>query len=156
METTIAEPTQNIVNQAIINKQSLLDHWLGHRNVSRRVIEAFPEDQLFKFSIGGMRTAAGLFMEIIHLGAPGIRGVVEGKWDTLETVERNLPEPKTKAALLAMYDAGTAEIVSLWSKITTQRFLEMDQFFGQYEGSIISSVMYVIDNEIHHRAQTYV
>ena len=37
-----------------ISTDALLEHWRGHRRLTRRVIEAFPEDQLFTFSIGGM------------------------------------------------------------------------------------------------------
>ena len=39
---------------------ALLDHWQGHRRVTRRVIEAFPEDALFNYSIGGMRPFAAM------------------------------------------------------------------------------------------------
>ena len=42
-----------------IPADALLDHWQGHRRVTRRVIEAFPEDALFNYSIGGMRPFAG-------------------------------------------------------------------------------------------------
>ena len=48
---------------------------------TRRVIEAFPEDQLFTFSIGGMRTFGELAMEIITMGAPMVRGAVSGDWN---------------------------------------------------------------------------
>ncbi len=34
----------------------VLHHWQGHRELTRRTIEAFPEDKLFTFSVGGMRT----------------------------------------------------------------------------------------------------
>jgi len=43
-----------------ITSAQLLEHWQGHRNLTRRVIEKFPEDQMFSFSIGGMRTFAEL------------------------------------------------------------------------------------------------
>jgi len=35
----------------VIPAPALLEHWQGHRRLTRRVIEAFPEDQLFSFSI---------------------------------------------------------------------------------------------------------
>lgn len=31
----------------IISSEELLKHWQGHRNLTRRVIEAFPEEELF-------------------------------------------------------------------------------------------------------------
>ena len=39
----------------IISTKELLEHWQGHRRLTRRVIEIFPEDKLFTYSIGGMR-----------------------------------------------------------------------------------------------------
>ena len=35
----------------VISKEDLLNHWQGHRNLTRRVIEAFPEKDFFEFSI---------------------------------------------------------------------------------------------------------
>ena len=55
METTQVEATAQI-----INKDQLLKHWLGHRKVTRRTLDSFPEKELFEFSIGGMRTFAQL------------------------------------------------------------------------------------------------
>jgi uncharacterized damage-inducible protein DinB len=34
-----------------MTSEQLLEHWQGHRNLTRRVIEAFPEKDLFEFSI---------------------------------------------------------------------------------------------------------
>ncbi|HEY6509679.1 MAG TPA: hypothetical protein VIY56_16770 [Vicinamibacterales bacterium] len=30
----------------VISRDALLEHWQGHRRLTRRVIEAFPDDQL--------------------------------------------------------------------------------------------------------------
>ena len=49
----------------VINPDELLQHWQGHRRVTRRVIEAFPEGEFFRFSIGGMRPCSALAMEMI-------------------------------------------------------------------------------------------
>jgi hypothetical protein len=55
METSINQ-LENVETMAtFINSQDFLNHWQGHRRVTRRVIEAFPEDKLFTYSIGGMR-----------------------------------------------------------------------------------------------------
>jgi uncharacterized damage-inducible protein DinB len=140
---------------AAISTDLLLDQWLGHRNVTRKVIEAFPEDKLFSYNIGGMRTFAELITEILAMGAPGIRGVVQGKWDTYQDAEARF-KFASKKELLELWDESTQEIKSLWAKIPAERFHEMDKFFGQYEGRIYWSILYLIDNEIHHRAQAYV
>ena len=36
------------------------------------------------------------------------------------------------------------------------RFAEVDKAFGQWENSGINTILYGIDNEIHHRGQGYV
>jgi hypothetical protein len=64
----------------VITPEALLDHWQGHRRLTRRVIEAFPEDQLFSFSVGGMRPFGALALEMISMGAPMLRGTVTGDW----------------------------------------------------------------------------
>jgi uncharacterized damage-inducible protein DinB len=140
---------------AAISTDILLEQWLGHRNVTAKVIDAFPEDQLFTYSIGGMRTFAQLITEMLTMGAPGIRGVVNGTWDSYPEIEASV-KFKTKKELRELWDRSTEEIKSLWAKIPAERFHENDKFFGQYEGPIYWSILYLIDNEIHHRGQAYV
>jgi uncharacterized damage-inducible protein DinB len=151
METmTKAEP-----KTASISTDILLNQWLGHRGLTRRVIETFPEDKMFTYSIGGMRTFAQLITEILTMGAPGIRGIVKGKWDGYKDIETSV-KFTSKKDLLELWDQATDEIKSLWPQIPAERFHETDKFFGQYEGPIYWSILYVIDNEIHHRGQAYV
>jgi uncharacterized damage-inducible protein DinB len=138
-----------------ISADVLLDQWLGHRRLTKRLIEAFPEDKIFTYSIGGMRTFAQLMSELLTMGAPGIRGVVKGTWDNYQTLEASL-KFTTKEELLQLWDSSTEEIAALWPQISEERFQETDKFFGQYEGPIYWSILYLIDNEIHHRAQAYV
>jgi uncharacterized damage-inducible protein DinB len=139
----------------VITSETLLNHWMGHRRVTRKVIEAFPEDKLFNYSIGGMRPFAQLAIEMLTMSAPGIRGVVAGTWPSYKEVEDSI-KPTTKQELLRLWDEATEEINTLWPRISAQRFQENDKFFGQYEGPIYWSILYSIDNEIHHRGQGYV
>lgn len=155
MENRIMESAQT-VSAAVVSADVLLDHWQGHRRLTRKVIEAFPEDKLFTYSIGGMRPFAQLAMEMIHMGAPGVKGIVVREWPTFQEVMKNYPTPSTKEELLKQWDRATEQINSLWPHITEERFQEVDKFFGQFEGPIRWSIMYVIDNEIHHRGQGYV
>ncbi len=53
--------------EVVISANQLLDQWQGHRRLTRRVIEAFPEDKLFNYSIGGMRSFSVLAMEMIEM-----------------------------------------------------------------------------------------
>lgn len=147
--------TKSATKAGAISTDLLLKQWLGHRNITKRVIEAYPEDKLFTYSIGGMRTFAQLAAELLALGAPGIRGVVEGKWDSYQEIESRF-KFTTKKELLKLWDEATEEIKSLWPQISAERFFEVDKFLGQYEAPIYWSVLYSMDNEIHHRAQAYV
>jgi uncharacterized damage-inducible protein DinB len=135
----------------VISPEALLQHWHGHRGLTRRVIDAFPEDKLFTFSVGGMRPFSALAIEFIGMAVPSLRGVITGEWSTGDKVEA-----RTKADLLRLWDETTAEINALWPKIPTQRFQEIDTAFGQWKMPMYGLLLYVIDNEIHHRGQGYV
>ena len=60
----------------ILTNEELLNHWQGHRTLTRKVIEAFPEKELFEYSIGGMRTFADLVKELLSIAVPGLEGIV--------------------------------------------------------------------------------
>lgn len=153
MENTITMEETNI-----ISPEALLEHWQGHRRLTRRVIEAFPEDKLFHYSIGGMRPFAELVMEFIGMASPGIHGVLTGEWKISEELDYHTGKglPKTKAELLQRWDEVTEKIDSIWPQVPAQRFQEFDTAFGQYEGQVYTFIQYFIDNEIHHRGQGYV
>ena len=136
----------------VLTAELLLAHWQGHRRLTRRMIEAFPEDKLFSFSVGGMRPFSELAMEFVKMAAPIARGVATGQWASLG----ESPSPGTKAALLTLWDQSTAEINAVWPTIPAHRFAEVDKAFGQWENSGINTILYAIDNETHHRGQGYV
>jgi uncharacterized damage-inducible protein DinB len=140
----------NVAASTVMTPEQLRDHYQGHRRVTRRMIEAFPEDKLFSFSVGGMRPFSTLVQEFIGMGLPVVRGVATGKWSA-----DDYGKPSTKADLLRIWDEQTKEIDRLWPTIPAHRWQEMDSAFGQWPGTGISLVMYAIDNEIHHRGQAY-
>lgn len=137
----------------VLTSEELLQQWQGHRRLTRRAIEAFPEDKLFSFSIGGMRTFSELAMEMLKIAAPVAHGIATGKW---EEWSEDHSGPKTKAELLALWDESTAAIDRVWPTIPPDRFRKVDKAFGQWEGKGIDTILYAIDNEIHHRGQGYV
>jgi hypothetical protein len=116
------------------------------------VIEAFPEDKLFTYSVGGMRPFAQLVMEMLGMAVPGVKGVATGKWNDFS----DAGAPTSKAELLEMWDKTTEELDKLWALVPSHRFQEVDVAFGQYEGPNYGTILYFIDNEIHHRGQGYV
>jgi len=135
----------------VMSPEQLLDHWQGHRRVTRRVIEAFPADHFETFSVGGMRPFGHLVQELLAIAAPTVKGVVERDWST-SWEPRQLP----KEAALAEWDAQTASIDALFPRIRGEQWQEVDKAFGMYEGPTYTLLLYAIDNEIHHRAQGYV
>ncbi|MVT11745.1 DinB family protein [Chitinophaga tropicalis] len=145
--------TDTLVHAPVITPEALLDHWQGHRRLTRRLIEAFPEDKLFSYSVGGMRPFAHLAMEMIRMAGPGLNGIVSRKWEHFDDKKG---APTTKEGLLKLWDETTEEINTLWPQIEPGRFQEIDVAFGQWEGPIYWTLFYFIDNEIHHRGQGYV
>jgi uncharacterized damage-inducible protein DinB len=137
--------------EAFIATDALLAHWQGHRRLSRRVVEAFPEEQLFTFSLAGMRTFGEMALELLSMAEPTARGLVNGEWAT--SWDR---EPIVKEELLRRWGASTAAIDELWPRVPAGRFAETMTAFGQYTGNGHALLLYVIDNEIHHRGQGYV
>lgn len=138
--------------QGIISKKELLAHWQGHRTLTRKTIERFPEEELFSFSIGSMRTFADLVKELLSIAVPGLEGIVT---DKIEKYTHDLPL-NTKEALLARWDEDTPKINMLFEQIPVERFKEEFNLFGEYKFPIIENIQYFMDNEIHHRAQGYV
>ena len=134
-----------------ITPEALLQHWQGHRRLTRRVIEAFPDDKLFSFSVGSMRPFGALALEMIVMAAPMVRGTATGEWQ--QSITR---EPRPRAEILRLWDESTEQIHALWPQIPPERFQQNMTAFGQYEGRVYDLLLYVIDNEIHHRGQGYV
>ncbi|MBA4744376.1 MAG: damage-inducible protein DinB [Muricauda sp.] len=149
MENTIKKQTE----AQVITSTQLLEHYQGHRALTRRVIEAFPEKEFFNYSIGGMRPFSEMVKELFAIAVPGLTEIVSSK---IGDFDENKDYGSTKAQFLEKWDQDTEEIIKLWSQIDLERFQEHVKLFGQYEGTVQSSIFYFIDNEIHHRGQGYV
>ncbi|TLF46376.1 DinB family protein [Maribacter aurantiacus] len=144
----IKERTANV-----ITPNQFLEHWQGHRILTRKVIEAFPEDQLFNYSIGGMRPFADMVMELLGIAEPGLREIVTG--ETTQLTE-HFEHGHSKNNLLKAWDSATENIDTLWTKMEDVDFHKEILSFGQFPGTVQSSLFYFLENEIHHRAQGYV
>ncbi len=144
---------QQSTGQEVISSDELRKHWQEHRALTRRVIEAFPDDAFFNHSIGGMRTFAEMTMELLGIAGPGIREIATGKQNELR---ESFDHQNKKERILQWWDEATETIDTYWKQIPQERFKETILAFGQYEGTVISTILYYIDNEIHHRGQGYV
>ena len=158
METNTNQQSTETAVASVYTPDQLLQSWLGQRRVTRRVIDAFPEEALFNYSIGGMRPFADMVKEFISMGGPCVRGVVTDNWTPIAGLDHHTGKiaAATKAELLQLWDEATEEIKTYWPQITPERFQETVLAFGQYEGLVNYILQYVIDNEIHHRGQGYV
>lgn len=137
----------------VISKDDLLKHWQGHRALTRRVIEAFPEKEFFEFSIAGMRTFAQLTSELLAIASPALKGIVNRE---VKPFEEDSEKLTTKAEYLKKWDESTEEINDYWEQLSMGDFSETFNLFGQYEFPVIQNILYFVDNEIHHRGQGYV
>lgn len=137
---------------SVLTLNDLLTHWQGHRALTRRVIEAFPEDPLFTFSVGGMRPFGELAWEVYGVAAYNHQGLTTDDWSW------NPPEgtpPPERAALLAVWDAQTLALDAAVPTADPDWFTR-PQVMAWGTMSPLASVQYSIDNEIHHRGQGYV
>lgn len=140
-----------------ITPAALLAHWQGHQRLTRRVIDVFPEDQLFSFMPAPpMRSFGALILEVINMVEPTLHGLMTGEWPELnwEAVHKQ-PQP-SKTELLERWDKTAQVLRERWPEIPERRFHEVDTAFGMWKQPGADLVLYLIDNEIHHRAQGYV
>ncbi|RYY54887.1 MAG: damage-inducible protein DinB [Chitinophagaceae bacterium] len=137
----------------VFSPDQLLANWTGNRALTRRVFDAFPEKELFSFSVSGMRTAAVLGQELLAIGAPGMRQIIFGEQEQLN---EGIDLKNSKAELLRLWDEATEEIINLWAQLPEDSFSKEVLAFGMYPGTGWSQIAYYIDNEIHHRGQMYV
>ena len=139
-----------------ITSEGLLKHWQGHQRLTRRVLEAFPEDKVFTFTPASpMRPFSALVLEITGMVAPTLAGLITGHWEQPDWEAAKKEQP-TKAELLAHWDRTAETLQEAFPKIPEASFHETHTAFGQWKMAGSELISYLIDNEIHHRAQGYV
>src|SRR5688500_15152010 len=114
-------------SQMFISTDAVLEHWQGHRRLTRRVIEAFPEDRLFSFSLGGMRTFGALASELLSMAGPMAHGMA-----TLDWGGHSPSKVSSKKDVLRVWDDETRVVNEHWARIPPARFHETITSFGQY------------------------
>lgn len=135
----------------VVTPEEFLTHWQGHRGLTRKMFEAFPEDKLYTYSLGGMRTFGEMGNEFLGMALPTVRGMTTLKWEQFEHAK-----PTTKQGLLAEWDTQTAQLNAEFPLIPVGRFSETMKAFGQWEMKGFQLLFYVLENEVHHRGQGYV
>lgn len=140
------------MSTTIISNAQLLQHWQGQRGLTRRVIEAFPETDLFNFTLGGMRPFSAMCAELIAIAVPSLQSITS---DQITKFDEK-PTFQSKAELLKQWDADTVKINELFPLISDAQFQKNFVLFGEYDLKIQQHIFYFIDNEVHHRGQAYV
>jgi len=149
------QETTTPASALVIDANTFLTHWQGHRGLTRRLIAAFPEPELSRFSVGGMRPFSAMALELSDIASAGVRGIATREWPAVHPHDGSTG-PTSRDAILEMWDATTAVLEEMWPRIPAGRFLETDTAFGQFPGRICDFLLYFVDNEIHHRGQGYV
>lgn len=137
----------------LVSPQEFLAHWQGHRALTRRVIEAFPEDHLFTFTAAPpMRPFGEMAWEIHQVSELTLNGLLTGAWpepDWREGVSQD------RAELLTAWDALSERLQREFPEVELASFPQTHKLpWGQMTGW--AAAIYTIDNEIHHRGQGYV
>ena len=158
MENNQIKQQTNDGVERFTSSDAILNHWQGHRRLTRQIIEAFPEDKLFKYSIGGMRPFAVMVNEIMSIADSGVQDLFQDKSTPIAELNHHSGRyfACTKEEILNLWDDVTYKIDTLWPLIPQERFQQVMLAFGAYEGITSDIILYWIDNEIHHRAQGYV
>ncbi|HEX2864901.1 MAG TPA: DinB family protein [Deinococcales bacterium] len=143
---------------AVLTPEMLFEHLAGHRRLTRRVIEAFPDDKLFTFTPAPpMRTFGALAIEMIGMVVPTLEGLASGQWDSdFSGMGVGDAKPTDKAGLLQAWDKTTQYIDQVAPRIAPERFLAVESAFGLPAQPGYDLFWYLMDNEIHHRGQGYV
>jgi uncharacterized damage-inducible protein DinB len=94
-----------------------------------------------------------MVQELLAIAGPGLKQIVGG---ATEQLNEHIEEANSKANILSLWDKASGAINDYWLQIPDERFHDAILVFGQFEGTVLSSILYFIDNEIHHRAQGYV
>lgn len=145
--------TNTIAPAVIVTPEVFLAHWQGHRRLTRRVIEAFPEDRLFTFTAAEpMRPFGALAWEIHQVSELTLNGLLSGQWtepDWRKGTSTN------RAGLLSEWDALSARLDTEFPQVDIGSFERTHKLpWGEMSGW--DATIYNIDNEIHHRGQGYV
>jgi uncharacterized damage-inducible protein DinB len=137
-----------------LTPEGLLAHWQGHRRLTRRTIEAFPDEELFGFTAGGMRSFGAIMDEVVSLTEPLLHGAATGEWSWPPRGAGT--GSTTREALLEALERADAAIAETLPRVAPERFLAHDTPVPGRTESVIATLLYFIDNEVHHRGQGYV
>lgn len=138
--------------KTLLSPETLWNHWEGHRRLTLRALEAFPEDQLGAHPVANMRSFAELMAELIDVEESVMKGLNTGAWKWEPTPH----EFRTKADIANAFAAIRPTTEAIFSSMSPEKFASIETDAWGVTSSNLERLWYVIDNEIHHRGQVYV
>ena len=133
----------------LLTPEALLTNLKDVRALTRKVIEAFPEKDLFEFSIANLRPFSQMVEEFLMITNYILTETLREKHTPFYTEGQF---PTTKTEVLALWDKATEIIDREWKEVGdyTQSITiyQMTFTFAQW-------ILYAIENETHHRGQGY-
>ena len=133
----------------LLTPEALLTNLKDVRALTRKVIEAFPEKELFEFSVANLRPFSAMVEEFLMITNYIFTETLHEKHTPFYTEGQF---PTTKAEVLALWDRATEILDREWTKVGdyTQplTIYQMTFSFSQW-------ILYAIENESHHRGQGY-
>lgn len=136
----------------LLSQEDLWNHWEGHRRVTLRTLEAFPEDQFHAKPVAGMRSFAELMTEIVNVEESTMNGLKTGEWKWEPTQEHFA----TKADLQKAFAQVRQNSQAIYNSLSIEKLQTVETDAWGMTSSNLFRIFYMIDNEIHHRGQTYV
>ena len=132
----------------LLTPEALLTNLKDVRALTRKVIEAFPEKDLFEFNIANLRPFSAMVEEFLRV----MDYLFKERFQEQHTLFLEEAFPTTKAEVLALWDRATEILDREWQKVGdyTQPFTiyQMTFSFAQW-------ILYFIENESHHRGPGY-
>ena len=133
----------------LLTPEALLTNLKDVRALTRNVIEAFPEKELFEFSVANLRPFSQMVEEFLMITNYIFTETLHEKHTPFYTEGQF---PTTKAEVLALWDRATEILDREWTKVgdytQSLTIYQMTFSFAQW-------ILYAIENESHHRGQGY-
>jgi len=137
----------------LLDPAGLLEILEGNRRLTLRVVQAFPEHELFHYAPAEpLRPFAEMVREILDIEAGYVHGIATGEW----TVPTLYGEVRSKEELLAACAAVRQRTREMWPQVTAERLMAVDEdpwVSGPQRN--LDRILYTLENEIHHRGQGY-
>ena len=133
----------------LLTPSALLSNFKDARALTRNVMEAFPEKDLFEFSIANLRPFSQMVEEFLMITNYIFTETLHEKHTPFYTEGQF---PTTKAEVLALWDRASEILDREWKEVgdytQSLTIYQMTFSFAQW-------ILYAIENESHHRGQGY-